>query len=1659
MSQKLVTTAVIVAFILLLIAGLWMMTVFNAELPNRLSQHETIVLGQNRLVPGSQAALRVVVRDSRNASPLPGAEIKISLKSTKSGKSNQVYRGTTDNEGTANVSFKVPEDGEPDQTLLIETRSRLGSDTLERPVTLERDYRILLSTDKPIYQPGQVIHVRALSLSTFDRTPAKSQGLEVVIADGKGNKVYKTKLTTSLFGVASTDFQLANEVNTGAYKISAVLGNTTSEKTVTVEHYVLPKFNIDLTTEKPYYLPGQHIKGSLNAQYFFGKPVGGAQVSLEGYTFDVERSVIITLQGNTDETGNFDFEFDLPSYFAGSDLESGRGRFYLQASVTDLAQHRETSNLSLPIAQNSLIIDAIPEGGQFRPGVDNILYVLTSYPDGTPAETSLKLSFIDGQQPLDAQTGSYGLAAIHLTPQSPYQQFSIQGRDVHGNTAARDFSFEGTWAPETVLLRPDKPVYKVGDTMKLTFLTSQAMGTVYLDIIREGQTVSTRSVEVSSGRAETAVNLTPDLFGTLELHGYKILGDGNIARDTRLVVVDQAADLNVTLTPGQGTYRPGDQAGLDIQVNGKDGIGIPSAIGLAIVDESVFALAEQDPGFAKLYFLLEQELLQPKYELHGFSIIDLVSPLPPGDSNPSLRGAVEEAAQASLAAAVPQSVKFSLSANSHTDAMQRANNQRQIYFVNLSKGLYGLTLAIPLVVLGSSTFAVWRQKRLSYSLALTLGLVLIVVLAFLLWPLAEAYQWAHTPLERLSVMVVQLSQGWILLLTFIGFVGYLALVVIAWLHKDPLLGFGLGLILFFVISLGFILYAISQAGIYPSQKVVSWGVVAFSLIPISFLLWFGSYSSARQPVAAMASLAFSIFLLVGMLPLLMIGSQDRRFEGEVMDQFGGRGMIMEKVMGMPATLAPMPTQAPAPGMGGLQLAQAAGQSAATPIEPPRLRQYFPETMLWLPEAATDNRGSLHLDFPVADSITTWRMTALASSQDGQLGSATAGLRVFQDFFIDLDLPLALTVGDEVSIPVGIYSYLPDAQTVRLELDKPNGFDLLDDPVKEITIEANDISVVYFRVKAVGFGRQSLKVTAFGSRMSDAIQKDVRVYPNGKQITFTQSDRLNPGTPVHQMINIPVDAIPGAQSLVVKVYPGILSQVVEGLDSILRMPNGCFEQTSSTTYPNVLVLDYLKTMNQASPEVQMKAEEYINLGYQRLTTFEVGGSGGFSLFGEPPADPMLTAYGIQEFSDMSRVYEVDPALIQRAANWLLSQQEGDGSWKGLQGFHESTLTNQTVRLPVAAYIAWSLVEAGFGGDARTQKGLGYLRENQSQANDPYGLALIANALVAADIKAGGSSHKITPATQAVLDRLAGMAIQSENSVHWQNDGATFMGSQGETSNLETTALATLALLRADSHTELTNAALTYLIKNKDSFGTWETTQATVMTLKALLQSVRGGAEKVDASITVSLNGGQTQTIKVTPDQYDVVQLLSFDDLNPGQDNRVDIQVDGSGNLMYQIAGSYYIPWGKLSQYPELSVNELLVDIKVSYDRTSLSVNDTVNVSVTVSMIQEGGVAKSALIDLGMPPGFTIQAEDLDALVARFNDLPGDYAFPKIERYELTGRQILVYVSNLSYGKPLQFNYRLRARYPLMAQTPSSNAYDYYNPGISGEVEPELLVVNP
>ena len=1658
MSRKaIINLSLVLVIIAALVAAGWL-TYYYSNLPEHLSQQETVIVGQNRFVPGSQAALRVLVRDSKDGAPLAGADVQVALQPKSGGSAIPLYTGKTGEAGTAEVAFRVPEEVEREGTLVVEARSSLGEDRVERPVTIDREYRVLLTTDKPLYQPGQVIHVRALALSTFDLRPAAGQTLEITIADGKGNKVFRQPLTTSDYGVAFTDFQLANEVNNGAYKITAALGETSSEKTVTVEHYVLPKFEVKLESNQSYYQPGQRVQGRLHAGYFFGKPVSEGQVKIEGFTFDVQRSDVFTLEGVTDADGNFNFEFDLPAYLAGSDLEGGLARFYVQVSVTDQAQHSETASLSLPVAGSALMIQAVPEGSGFRQGVENILYVLTSTPDGQPVPASLQITLNNSGQTLTAQSGEYGLAEVRFVPDSPYQYLVIHARDSRGSTAEREFQFDGEWTEESLLLRPEQPVYKVGETMKLSILSARESGTVYLDIVREGQTISTRAVDIAAGKAEIAVDLAPDMYGTLELHAYNVLQSGTITRDTRLVVVSQADDLNLSLAAAQETYHPGDSASINLQVSGQNGEGVQSAVGLAIVDESVFALAESDPGFAKLYFLLEQEIMQPRYDLHGYSVPEMMRGLP---EYPLLEQAASGAAQASLSEAVRETrgmgSPFSLTANSHDEAMQRAYKQRDIFFTNFNKVLMVIFLALPLALAALSVLTLLRGKTLGKGLLLWLGLLAGIVLFFALVPAPEYYDYGGGLVERIGGWMSWLEyegEFAILAMLLASLASYIALIVMAVREKDLLLGWTIGLLPVFMIVL--VLFAFSEPSV-SSDLVGVLLVIALFLPALALLLQTAGRLLAKHYLSAVALLALALFLLLGIVPLVSAASQNSMNTARSLN---GGPVLLEEGMPMPA----------APAMaGGIMkktesdvveepaAADAAMDGAAQGAEQPRLRQYFPETMLWLPDAVTNPDGSLTIDVPVADSITTWRMTALASSQDGRLGSATAPLRVFQDFFIDLDLPLSLTVGDEVAIPVGVFNYLPEEQTVKLELEQADWFELQGEAVQEMTIAANDISVVYFRVRAVRFGMQPFQVTAWGSKMSDAIRKEVRVYPDGKEIRFTQSDQLNAGQPVQQAAVIPADAIPGTQKLLVKIYPGVLSQVVEGLDSMLRMPSGCFEQTSSTTYPNLLVMDYLKTTKQAAPETQMKAEEYINLGYQRLTTFEVDG-GGFSLFGDAPADRMLTAYGLQEFSDMSRVHSVDPDLIRRAAEWLFAQQSSDGSWENDKGLvHENTWSSLgNDRLPVTAYITWSLVEAGFADDPRTQKGLQYVREFQGQAEDPYVVAMVANTLVAADLKNGGA---ISDPTAAMLDRLAGLAQRDGEGAFWQSGVATFMGSEGKTGSIETTAMAALALLRSERHPDLANAALVYLVREKDSFGTWHSTQATVLTLKALLQSVRGSGENTDAQITVTLNGGQARTLAVTPENFDVVQMVTFDDINIGQENVIEIRAEGKGSMMYQVAGSYYLPWEKLAAYPEITAQGELVQIDVAYDRTELAVNDAVTESVTVRLSEPGAKAEQAMLDLGIPPGFNVQIEDLDALVARYEDTPPDYNFPRIERYEMTGRQVLIYVTNLSADMPLEFTFRLKARFPLSVQSPASSVYDYYNPDVAGEVPPQRINVTP
>jgi uncharacterized protein YfaS (alpha-2-macroglobulin family) len=626
----------------------------------------------------------------------------------------------------------------------------------------------------------------------------------------------------------------------------------------------------------------------------------------------------------------------------------------------------------------------------------------------------------------------------------------------------------------------------------------------------------------------------------------------------------------------------------------------------------------------------------------------------------------------------------------------------------------------------------------------------------------------------------------------------------------------------------------------------------------------------------------------------------------------------------------------------------------------------------------------------------------------------------------------------VSIPIAVYNYSGKSGNVCLKLQPEEWYALDDgDPEKTVAVESSRVGSAQFTIQANRIGKFKLTLTARmdgmgGETRNDIVVREIEVVPNGREQNLVFNGRLETGA--HHDLQFPANSIPDATTLFVRLYPGPLSQVIEGMDSILSMPGGCFEQTSSSTYPNVLALDYMKRTKKLTPEVHAKAEGYIANGYQRLLTFEVPG-GGFSWFGRAPANKILTAYGLMEFNDMSKVSDVDPRLIARTQNWLAGQQQADGSWKPDTNFINEGATNRynSDVLRITAYIAWSLANTGYQGPA-IEKAKAYIQSHSAAKLDNYTLAIVANF--------AQNYGKDRDFTRRAMQALVDARTQKDDQVFWTVD-ETSVYSTGQSAAIETTGLAAQALLKWGEASEVVRKSLNYISSKKDASGAWGTTQATIMALRALLLASQYSASDVRGSVAVMLNGQPVETLKLSPENNDLLHQFVFKGIAAQQANSVQLRFEGTGGLAYQVVGRYFTPWEEKPVAEPLSID-------VTYDRTRLAQNDIATEKVTI----RNNLKKTAnmiMVDLGIPPGFDLLSEDLQALQEK------SAASGRLEKFSLTATQAILYFDGLSPKQVISFNVRLRAKYPIRARTFQSRIYEYYDPAQNATARPVQLEV--
>jgi CD109 antigen len=702
-------------------------------------------------------------------------------------------------------------------------------------------------------------------------------------------------------------------------------------------------------------------------------------------------------------------------------------------------------------------------------------------------------------------------------------------------------------------------------------------------------------------------------------------------------------------------------------------------------------------------------------------------------------------------------------------------------------------------------------------------------------------------------------------------------------------------------------------------------------------------------------------------------------------------------------------------------------STTTPPDPVRVRQFFPETWVWNPVLLTDDSGRATLNLTVPDSITGWQLSAMASSAEG-LGFGERKITVFQDFFVEPDLPAAVTRGEEFPIKVQIYNYLPSAQTVTLSFGPGDWYDLLGAADLTVEVPAGSATSAHFPIRPTLVGDQRVVVTARGSVLSDAVVREIRVEAEGQPVEEVLNSLIRAGDTLPLDTSLPAFSIADSGRAFLSITPSPVAQTLSGVSDLLGMPYGCGEQNMIFTAPDLEVLRYLKANGELIPEVRAQAEYFLNVGYQRELTFQTD-DGGFAAFGGKEGTLWLTAFVLSTFSAAREVRDIDEAVLSRAAGMLMSRQNADGSFRTDDFLiHKELDGGQTNGYSMTAYVANALadyVSPSGDGAADTVKGslakaAGYLRDARSAVDgDSYSLAIAALAL--------GKVAGFEPAAAQVLDRLLELAKVDGFGIHW------------EPYPIETTGYAAMALLAEDRPQAA--AAIEWLSTQRNSLGGYgHSTQDTVVAIRALIAAAMKVRSDLEATLTVLDGESVLARFQVDGSNYDLLQTA---ELPAGRATGLALRSEGRGNVGFQVARKYHVPGDRLPPPRDMA-------IEVVYDAQGIEVDDIVEVIVRVKYTGPKKETGMTLVDVGVPTGFEPVRASLDALVSS----------KAASRVEVAGRKVILYLDGLVHDTGLELRFQVKALYPVRAEPPISRIYEYYDPEVQAVTRgPGLVVTSP
>ena len=1576
----------------------------------------------DQLAVHASGTLPVTVRDGRRK-PVGGAEVELLHVPTKKhlrynekaryiadklqrGEAKKLSAATTDESGHATLTVpptrefveKRKDDGRVRIPIVLRVRSDRGSAVTATTFQAPKPVDLALTTDRPLYEPGQTMLLRITGVAPISGSPVEGE-VEWEIRDPRDNPVFKKKGSLSKFGITSTRFELADRATPGEYTIEATVAEETVTRTVDVRHFRLPRFRVEVEADGAA-TAGEKVSGTVKATYNWGAPVANAEVEL-ALTAPAPGNVLVRerMTGETNEEGAYTFDWKVPEDAA---MGTRSNAIEIRATVSTEAGRAAEGEARVPIRTDDLRLEVLPTPVSAEA---NFIVVLRTARGEPVADAAITLQVPEpkGEREIKLTTDQRGVATFeweHYSGTSTIRA-EIEPPDRTSYRETVSVSRQGQRA-----LSLERYTASVGDELQFHVESSRDEAATVI-IRKRGMPLRAGRVTLANGRGSGTLKIPPKAAGL----AYVVALGSHGLRGSAPIWVRQKPGDGVRLETDRDEYRPGQKADIALSYPPASDV----AFALFGVDEALYALEERTD--LPLPILLHESADAAQAAARAFGVVESAAAADDPTPNSQM-----------LAAA-----RFYDKLGEHASPQDRYTYPRDLTDEVADAG--------------------WRTVWTIFSL-------LVAVAALLLLVAAGRLPWEHLRSEDFNVGTILAVLGGSLAIGLVG--GFVTLAG----GGAAVLG---GAIVWFVTVFGFFIAAIRQHG---DLRLGRWlALVAIALVvAIGGAVPWANLSLAGTSLAIVFRIVAGVGLLLvvlqagawvvilnrrdhwsgalGMLTLFwtlvacgvalvladcakleapMSGSADRQAERRVMSEPAPAGAKKNAAEKKPA--------------------DAGGAGSST--DGPRVRSYFPETMVWEPEILADGKGRADLSLKMPDSITTWRLTAMAQTADGRFAESDHPLVVRKPFFLSVELPPNMTAGDRIDVPVTVSNESSKKLRATVDARASDALEVGGGPsAKNLSLEGGERQVISIpvRARAAGIGSLEVSATVEGDEIEgDAVQRTATVRPDGRKRVVSRSGII--GEKWTTELPIPTEAFAETLAVDASVSGSAVADAFEGLDAMLRRPDGCFEQTSSINYPNVMILRRLEqTKPQEWPggeekwlEAKEKAERLISLGYQRMLSFRTRG-GGFRIYPKERYEPdvMLTAYGLMQMADMDGVMEVDlKPLMRETAGWLTARQNDGGTWpvyaSGMTGggFHGEDVG----QVRSTAFVAWALMQIPeeLTNPTPIEEALDHVEQAAPDVSDPNALAIAANALLAGNRK---------KAARGVLDRLASNVERGSEGAYWSPKRHTWIGGYGRYADIETTAIAANALSEADVHVDLLGDTLRYLAEARAPRGGWGTTQATVWALRAFQKLRKSSSdEPVDLHLyaggrpmTGGPGGNEKGTVRIDPDDQRIVQFESLPE--SAEPTTVRVDASASTNAMARATAYYAVPWDSPHAHPEETAFELDVEIEERRAET----RGTVKATATLRNRTETHHG-AAIVELPIPPGGWVDRQ-------QFEDMQKGGA---IDHYEVTPTHVRLYLSDVGPRKRLDFHWEFTPTVAGDYALPPVRAYPFYAPRPRSETD--------